>query len=707
MNERLTELKRKTRNGYFKQYRKDISIDIEQESIKLNLSWPKRAAHSLRRMCEEQTPVVLPDERIVFTRTVNKCPEVPIPTEITRQAERDNYHVGNGAANICSDWQMILAEGLHGRKKAALESRKRIAANYNDVSREIRDRDETIEFLDAAIESIDTVLALAYRYSEEARRNGRDDMADILQQVPGNSPRSFHEALQSLRFLQASLWLTPTAHVTLGRFDQYMWPYLKADLQAGRLDIEAAEVLLAEFFISLNRDSDLYPGVQVGDNGQSMMLGGVTREGEDAVNELTWTVLRVSCKVNMIDPKINLRVTKNTDMALLTEAARLTKRGLGFPQYSNDDVVIPGLARHGYSLEDARDYTVAACWEYIIPGCGMDIPNIDALSFPHASHVALCEGLKNHKSFEWIMHRVKEDIAEQVERYVERMRRVKARAPSPLYSCYMTGCLERARDVMDGGVAYYNYGIHGSGSSNAADALAAVKKFVFEEQMVDGAELLEALESSWENHEELRQRVMEDGPKVGNNDDDADSIMKTLFDYFSDACESIKDNGKGGTVRPGTGTAMYYISLADVENHPEIAVGATADGRKDGDFFSSSLAPSPGIKTRGPISMLQTYGKIDYSRVCNGGPITMELSDTVFRDEEALGKVAMLVRSFAGQGCQQLQLNTLNPEILRDAKVNPENHKNLIVRVWGWSGYFVELDEPYQNHIINRVAYAL
>ena len=180
MNERLTELKRKTRNGYFKQYRKDISIDIEQESIKLNLSWPKRAAHSLRRMCEEQTPVVLPDERIVFTRTVNKCPEVPIPTEITRQAERDNYHVGNGAANICSDWQMILAEGLHGRKKAALESRKRIAANYNDVSREIRDRDETIEFLDAAIESIDTVLALAYRYSEEARRNGRDDMADIL-----------------------------------------------------------------------------------------------------------------------------------------------------------------------------------------------------------------------------------------------------------------------------------------------------------------------------------------------------------------------------------------------------------------------------------------------------------------------------------------------------------------------------------------------
>ena len=139
----------------------------------------------------------------------------------------------------------------------------------------------------------------------------------------------------------------------------------------------------------------------------------------------------------------------------------------------------------------------------------------------------------------------------------------------------------------------------------------------------------------------------------------------------------------------------------------EPSVGATADGRKKGDFFSSSLAPSPGANIRGPISVLQTYGKIDYRRICNGGPITMELSDTVFRDADSLRKVAMLVRTFAQLGCQQFQLNTLNVETLQDAKVHPERHKNLIVRVWGWSGYFCELEAEYQDHIIARNMYAI
>jgi formate C-acetyltransferase len=151
---------------------------------------------------------------------------------------------------------------------------------------------------------------------------------------------------------------------------------------------------------------------------------------------------------------------------------------------------------------------------------------------------------------------------------------------------------------------------------------------------------------------------------------------------------------------------MYYVWLAD--NHPgmrEPGVGATADGRRSGSYFSANLAPSPGIKVRGPFSVLQSFSKIDYQRVCNGGPITLELSDTVFRGEDSLRKVAMLVRTFAQLGCQQLQLNTINVDTLQDAQKHPERHKNLIVRVWGWSGYFCELEEPYQNHIIARHAF--
>src|ERR1035438_842711 len=168
-----------------------------------------------------------------------------------------------------------------------------------------------------------------------------------------------------------------------------MWPYLKKDLDLGRIDTNDAEQLLAEFFLSLNKDSDLYPGIQQGDNGQSLVLGGVKRDGSSGVNELTYTVLRVARGVGMIDPKINLRVTKDTSLDLLELAAELTQIGLGFPQYSNDDVVIPGLVAHGYDLEDARDYSVAACWEFLTPGRGMEIVNIGAVSMPAAVDSAI------------------------------------------------------------------------------------------------------------------------------------------------------------------------------------------------------------------------------------------------------------------------------------------------------------------------------
>ncbi len=193
---------------------------------------------------------------------------------------------------------------------------------------------------------------------------------------------------------------------------------------------------------------------------------------------------------------------------------------------------------------------------------------------------------------------------------------------------------------------------------------------------------------------------------MGNNDDYADSIMVKLFEYLTDACESYGKNTRGGIVRPGAATAMYYMWLVKGEtNMREPVVQATADGRKGGIPFSANLAPSPGAPVAGPLSVLQSFSKIDFQRVYNGGPITMEFSDTVFRDNEAVRKVAMFVRTFAQLGGQQLQLNTLNREKLIEAKKHPEKHRNLIVRVWGWSGYFCELDPEYQDQIISRTVY--
>jgi formate C-acetyltransferase len=686
-------MRERVRAGEHRTLRQSAPVDILAEPDLGKLSWPRRAARLVRRQCEAEQVIIEPDEKIVFTSTILGVPPLYPPEEWAQLTAGRTLHELGPVSNICADWDLLLSQGLSGRKQDALATRTRLSDDLRAV-----------EFLDCAIETIEAVLELAGRYAREARQIGRADIAEILENVPAHRPRTFHEALQSLRLCHAVVWLGGNYHVGLGRFDQYMWPYLKSDLEAGHLTLAEAEDLLAEFFISLNKDSDLYPGELQGDNGQTLTIGGITPDGSPAVNELTRMVLRVSCDIAMIDPKINLRISAQTDLDLLCLASELTRKGLGFPQYCNDDVVIPGLVAHGYALEDARDYIVAACWEFIIPGRGMEVVNTGAVSFPSAADQAIRLGLAAYDDFEGILARVAANVRQQVDQLAEAYERLLL-PPTPYYSVFMQGCLEQGRDLSDG-LKYNNFGIHGACSANAADALAAVKQFVFEDHSIQPEDLLAALEADFSGSEPIRRRLAEDGLKVGCNEAFADNLLVRLFDYLANACEEYGRTARGGILRPGTGSAMYYIWLA--RGHPgmrEPVVGATAEGRRSGEPFSANLAPSPGVLVRGPISTLQSFARIDYRRVCNGGPITMELSDSVFRDAESIRKVAMLVRVFVQLGCQQLQLNSLSLETLLDAKVHPEKHKNLIVRVWGWSGYFCELAPEYQDHIIARHLY--
>jgi len=686
LNSCLEELKQKTLNREHRSVRRQVELSFTTEELQIS-SFPAWDALVFRKMCEAEQPVILPGENLVFTRT-------GLPMNLPSHAAGQGKRFGDFPCNICADWEKSLGEGLLGRRAAAESALCRYGNNP-----------DAVDFLQAAIVTIDAVLDLARRYADTARINGREDIAAVLKRVPAQRPLNLREALQSLRFLHSCLWFCSN-HVGLGRFDQYLLPYYQADIASGQLTPSSAEELIAEFFISLNRDSDLYSVVQPGDNGQSLMLGGVTRSGESAVNELTWMVLRVSRQVNMIDPKINLRISRDTDPELLHEAVKLTRCGLGFPQYCNDDIIIPALSKHGYSLEDARDYSVAACWEFIIPGRGMEVPNINALSFPAAVDQAIRSKL-GRGAFTNLEKAVATNIRAQIEDYIAN-RHFDEYCFNPFYSVLMTDALERGKDLNHGGCDYYNYGIHGSGAANAADALVAVKKLIYDEKTVQPGELLDALWRNWTGHEELREKILHAEEKVGNHSAEADAMLKKLFDWFADACEGIGNNGRGGVIRPGTGTAMFYLWLGDPDRIGlEPTVGATADGRKVRDFFASSLAPAPGVKTAGPFAVLQSFAQIDYSRIYNGGPITMELSDTVFRNDDDLAKVAQLIMMFVRLGCQQLQMNVLNPTILQEAQRHPEQYRQLIVRVWGWSGYFTELAPSYQQHIISRNLYSI
>lgn len=629
----------------------------------------ERTALRLKTALEAETPVFLPGELIAFTRTVPGLPMIYDEKEWQEISGSHTIHEKGNVCNLSPDYGAVIASGLLALRQKLSDS----------------------PYHRAMGQSIDAVLALTERYRGEAARQGLDEIAGILARVPARGAGSFREALQSLRILHYAMWCEGDYHNTLGRFDQYMMPYLRHDLDTGVLTEEAAFELLEAFFLSCNRDSDLYPGMQQGDNGQSMVLGGMTPEGGDGYNLLSEMCLRASLDLRLIDPKINLRVSKDTPLKIFRLGTELTRLGLGFPQYENDDVAIPGLMRLGYEERDARDYAVAACWEFIIPGKGMDIPNIGALSFAGSVARTLRRALPGAVDMDEVMEAVEAGIREEAAAIAGGLRNLYV-IPSPFISLFFEGCLEKGRDISLG-CKYNNYGLHGTGLATAADMLAAVETMVFGERLPLPL-LFAALDADFAGYEALQDRLKYDCPKMGNDDEAADQYAVRLLDIFSRAAEGHR-NERGGVFRAGTGSAMYYIWHGS-------ELGATADGRKKGEPLPANYAPSLGVKLNGPLSLIKSFTKPDLSRVINGGPLTVEFSDSVFRNEESIQKVAQLVRTFVRLGGHQLQLNTVNREQLLDAQKHPEKHRNLIVRVWGWSGYFVELDKCYQDHIIRR-----
>jgi pyruvate-formate lyase len=291
------------------------------------------------------------------------------------------------------------------------------------------------------------------------------------------------------------------------------------------------------------------------------------------------------------------------------------------------------------------------------------------------------------------MEKVKQETDAELQVIFNRIRKPYFE-PAPFQSLLMDGAVSQARDISLGS-KYNNYGIHGTGIATAVDSLAAIKKFVFEEKYISANELIAILKCNFEGFNEVYEKLKFDAPKYGNDDDYVDNIAVQLVEYFYDLTKDLK-NDLGGCYRPGAGSAMYYLwHIKDA--------GATPDGRKKGEPLSANFSPALNVKLNGPVSIIKSFSKPDMTKIINGGPLTLELHDTVFRNRDAINKVASLVKAYMDLGGQQLQINAVNRDRLIEAKKHPELHKNLIVRVWGWSGYFVELDEEYQDHIIQRV----
>lgn len=641
--------------------------EIENVQFKNNTSVTEKF-ETVKTLIESEVPVIFDNDDIGFYRH-NK---IVVPSF--------------GGGNFTANYGRVISEGFD----SISEKLKHNMTLTSDA--------EKLEFGSTLLKYIEMVCDFCERYRVAAVEKGSLRLAKALETVPRKPASSFYEACVFMKICTFFLRYCYTCHVTLGRFDQYMYPFYLADKEKGVTDDEIYNTL-ENFFISLNFDIDLFTGVQQGDNGQSMVLAGFDKDGKYLYNELSQMCMDASLDLKLIDPKINLRVGKDTPIEIFENAMHLTKAGLGFPQFCNDDVVVKGLTKLGYAPEHARDYTVAACWEYIIPGLGTDIPNIGVMDFPKVVNNTVTESLMSCESFSEFMEHVKCNIENYCDKIIDEAKNYHLEDLT-FGSVFIDGCIEKLCDCYRGGALYNNYGFHGAGISNAADALAAVKKTIFDDKTVSKSDLLKALENNFDGFSELRN-LLRSCPKMGNNDDYVDDIACEIMSIFSHKMNGADaKNGRGGICRAGTGSAMEYIYKGE-------ACPATADGRLAFQPYASSFSPSLDAKTDGLLSVIQSFTKYDMSEIINGGPLTVEVHDTVLRNEDGMKKLAQLVKIFIDLGGHQLQLNSISRERLLDAQKHPENYANLIVRVWGWSGYFNELDVKYQNHIIRRTEYGV
>ncbi len=639
-------------------YRRQITEDLASAYAAEGLSPEERVIRRFEFLCDAETPVLLPGERISFLRTIENLPAIFTKEEWDSIRSTHYIHELGFHSNLCADYEKILKNGLLFFKTPA------------------------------NARSIDALLGLTEKYRDAALSAGRIDIAAVLARVPAYGARTLREAMQSFRILSYALWLEGNYHNNIGRLDQFIGPYMEADLEKGLLDEAEAFDLLCEFFLTFNRDSDLYVGVQQGDNGQSLMLGALPGE-ENGFSRFSMLCLKASHELKLIDPKINVRVNKDTPDEIFTACSELTKAGLGFPQYSNDDVVIPGLEALGYAPVDAADYTVAACWEFIIPGVGGDIPNICALSFPGIVDTCLHRDLAGCRDMSAFLDCIKAEL----HRKCDELTAVKNVwfVPSPLLAVMM--------DYENGIPRYRNFGMHGVGSSTAVDSLLAIEKYVFDEKTVSVPELISAVDNDFQDTPALLHKLRYETPKLGCDADRADELLDWLLGIFSEDLAK-RHNEYGGIWRSGTGSAMYYLWSAD-------EIGASPDGRRRGEPFAANYSVSLFAKPEGPFSVLASMTAPDLKKVINGGPLTLEFHQSMFTTPEAVCQVGQFVKRFITLGGHQLQLNAVNADTLKDAKAHPEKYPHLIVRIWGWSAYFTELEEAYQDHVIQRQEYCL
>lgn len=634
----------------------------------------------------------------------------------------------DGAGHLESGHEKALKKGFKGILKEAEEALSKI---------DFRDKDAVNRslFLKAVIICYKAVIGFIRRYEKFAQElalkekdlDGKKELEKIsnaCKWIAENPARTFFEALQVTWFIQLLLWIESNGHAqAIGRLDQYLYPYFKKDIKEGILSKEEALELIGCFFIKVGKIKKLRPWSETKflggfPNFQAITIGGVDLSGRDVTNELSYLILEATACLKIPEPVVIIRVhSKTPDDFLLKGVEALIRHGGGLPAFFSDEAVIPAILNVGISLNEARNYTMGSCSEPIISGKSLSHagsmtyvnllkllelalnggrnPNTNICLCPHDKDLATFE------SFDEVIEAYKKQLRYYV-RCIPLFADVIAQAfadlnPTPYTSGLLDYRIEIGKDMTEGGGPNWNNTeINLYGPANVANSLAAIKKLVFEEKRISGKELKESLLTNFEGSrgEEIRKMLL-NAPKYGNDDDYTDSIMK-------DACESfIREIRK---YDPPWGGGTYGISIQTTTGNVPAgeAVNATPDGRKAGEALADNISPQAGTDLNGVTAMLKSVSKVDHSSYLNGTILNVKFHPTAVKGEGA-NKLAALIRTylidFKGW---QIQFNIVSAEKLREAQRKPEEYKDLIVKVAGYSAQFISLDKKLQDQIIFR-----
>jgi formate C-acetyltransferase len=612
---------------------------------------------------------------------------------------------------------------------------------FLDVKREIAARREALDYLNdpqayakneefKAMEiCAEAIITLARRHAELAaemaeKENdpGRKDelrkIAEVCSRVPGRAPRSFHEALQCYWFVHLGVIteLNTWDSFNPGRLDQHLYPFYVKDLEAGKLTPELAKELLQCFWIKFN-NQPAPPKVGITEEQSGtytdfalINIGGLKPDGSQAVNEVSYLMLDVVEEMQLIQPSACIQLSKKNPNRFLKRACKVIRTGLGQPSAFNSDVIVKEMLHHGKSLADARAGGPSGC--VTVSAFGKESCTLTGyINWPKILELACNDGLDVRTGVQVGPHTGDACRFESFEQFFEAYRRQLRYAvdlkiagnnvierlyaenmPAPYMSLLINDCIEKGKDYHSGGSRYNSTYIQGVGLGTVTDALAAVKWQVFEGGKVSMQQLLEAMQADFDGHEELRQMLSNKTPKYGNDDPRADELAEQVFDAYYNVL-----NG-----RPNTKGGKYGVNLLPTTVHIYFGsvVGALPNGRKAGQALSEGISPSQGADVKGPTAVLNSAARIDHART-GGTLLNLKFSPHTLNGD-GIDRLADLIRSYFNLDGHHVQFNVIDSAALREAQLHPEQHRNLIVRVAGYSDYFVDVGRELQNEIISR-----